>query len=153
MTFRTLIIEAARAGEAGKGFAVVASEVKSLATQTAKAIEEISAQILGIQDSTAGAVSAMEQVSAIMDKMNGISDSISSSVSQQDQATEEIANNITQAADGTKDVSSNITEVSRAVDDMGRASGEVLNAVAAVNDQSAALRDSVDAFLKKVKAA
>ncbi len=146
-------IEAARAGEAGKGFAVVASEVKSLATQTAKATEEISNQVMGIQESTNGAVSPMEQVSDIMEKMNGISSSISSSVSQQDQATGEIAGNIVQAANGTREVSTNITDVSRSVDDIGRASGEILGAATSVSDQSAALRKSVDAFLETVKAA
>jgi methyl-accepting chemotaxis protein len=114
-------IEAARAGEAGKGFAVVASEVKSLATQTAKATEEIAAQIGGIQSSTHEAVAAIKEIGGVIQHVNEISAAIATAVEQQGSATQEIARNAQQAAKGTTDVSANITGVTQAAE-IGRAS-------------------------------
>ena len=106
-------IEAARAGEAGRGFAVVASEVKSLATQTAKATEGITAQVAAIQGSTREAVDTIKGIGEIIDHMSEIATSVASAVEEQGAATAEIARNIQEAAAGTQEVSSHIVGVHR----------------------------------------
>ncbi|HEX9466755.1 MAG TPA: methyl-accepting chemotaxis protein [Alphaproteobacteria bacterium] len=146
-------IEAARAGEAGKGFAVVASEVKSLANQTAKATEEIAAQVAGIQGSTREAVGAIREIGAVIGQVNEISTTIAAAVEEQGAATQEIARNAQEAAKGTAEVSSNITGVKQAADDTGRAASEVLDAAKQVATQSDDLRAQVDGFLQKIRAA
>src|SRR5207253_413413 len=95
-------IEAARAGEHGRGFAVVASEVKALANQTAKATEEISAQVQDIQNATSEAVNAIQAIGGTIAEIDEISNEISASVNQQGAATREIAGNVQQAANGTR---------------------------------------------------
>ena len=107
-------IEAARAGEAGKGFAVVASEVKSLATQTANATEEIGAQIAAMQNETAGALEALTGIGKTINTVNEIATTISSAVEEQSAATQEISRNVDQAAHGTQEVSSSIASISQA---------------------------------------
>ncbi|MBV9773374.1 MAG: hypothetical protein JO040_05465 [Gemmatimonadetes bacterium] len=110
-------IEAARAGEAGKGFAVVANEVKQLASQTAKATEEISGKIRGVQDSTGAAVGGIQEIDRIIRRINEISTSIAAAVEEQSAATGEIARNVNEAARGTDEVARSITGVGRAADD------------------------------------
>ncbi len=112
-------IEAARAGEHGRGFAVVASEVKALANQTAKATEEISAQIQDIQAATGNAVTAIQAIGGTIAEINEISGAIAAAVEQQGAATSEISGNVQQAANGTRDVSDNITGVARASGETG----------------------------------
>jgi methyl-accepting chemotaxis protein len=146
-------IEAARAGEAGKGFAVVASEVKNLATQTAKATDEISGQITGVQNATKASVEAIERIFATIEKVNGISTTIASAVEEQGAATKEIARNIEQAASGTKEVSSNIAGVTQAASETGAVSTQVLQAAQELARQSTMLRSEVDTFLVDIKAA
>lgn len=146
-------IEAARAGEAGKGFAVVASEVKSLANQTAKATEEISAQITGMQDNTNAVVDSIDKIGTMIQDLNGTSSSIAAAVEEQHSATEEIARNTQQAADGTREVSSNITEVSTAVQETGEAANEVLTVSSQLASEAERLRGSVADFLSNVRAA
>lgn len=146
-------IEAARAGEAGKGFAVVASEVKSLATQTAKATEDISSQVAGIQNSTSEAVDAIRQISETMAEVNQYTASISAAVTQQGAATTEISRNVQEAAHGTQSVVSSMNHVSGAVSETTHSANQVLAASSEVNEQSRILRESVDRFLEEVAAA
>jgi len=146
-------IEAARAGDAGKGFAVVASEVKNLATQTAKATEEISNQIGGIQGATQGAVHAIGSIGGIISKMNEISSAIAAAVEQQGAATSEIARNVEQAALGTQGVSSNTADVSRGTNEIGNAASDMKTASSELSKQSEVLRSTVDVFLNEVRSA
>ncbi len=146
-------IEAARAGEAGKGFAVVASEVKSLASQTARATEEIGAQINEIQAATGQSVEAMRSIGETIASMNSIASTIAAAVEEQGAATSEIARNVQQAAAGTSEVSSNITGVTRAAEDTGTAAGMVQKAAADLGGQANDLRNAVEQFLRQVRSA
>jgi methyl-accepting chemotaxis protein len=146
-------IEAARAGDAGKGFAVVASEVKSLASQTAKATEEIRAQIGDIQGATGQTVEAIRSIGATIRQISEIATSIASAVEEQGAATREIATNVHQAAQGTNDIATNIEGVSRAASDTGAAAAQVLSAAGELSKQSETLRRDVDDFLATVRAA
>jgi methyl-accepting chemotaxis protein len=146
-------IEAARAGDAGKGFAVVASEVKNLANQTAKATDEIGAQIAGIQTATKDAVAAIEIIVKTISEIDSISSSIASAVEEQGAATQEIARNVEQAASGTQEVSSNIGGVSQAANDTGAAAEQMRGASAELSKQSEVLRSEVNKFLSGVRAA
>jgi methyl-accepting chemotaxis protein len=146
-------IEAARAGEAGKGFAVVASEVKSLANQTAKATDEIAAQIGAIQSSTKDAVEAIKMIGKTIGEVSEIATTIASAVEEQSAATQEIARNVQQAAKGTGEVSSNIAGVTRAAGETGSAATQVLGASGELSKQAETLRLQVDGFLAKVRAA
>ncbi len=145
-------IEAARAGEAGKGFAVVASEVKNLAAQTAKATEEISNQIAGVQGATKSSVSAIEGIFTTIGQINEISTTIAAAIEEQSAATAEISRNVEQAAVGTKEVSSNIVGVTQAAGETGQVSVQVLDAAKSLAEQSDSLRREVDGFLKDIAA-
>ena len=146
-------IEAARAGEAGKGFAVVASEVKNLATQTARATEDISAQVAAMQSSTGNAVAAIERIDQTIGRMNEISTSIAAAMEQQGAATQEIARNVQEAARGTTEVSSNITGLNQSVEETGAASVEVLGAADELGQQAEQLRARVGTFLADIRSA
>ncbi|MGH6953579.1 MAG: methyl-accepting chemotaxis protein [Alphaproteobacteria bacterium] len=146
-------IEAARAGDAGKGFAVVASEVKSLATQTAKATEEIAAQIGSIQGATGDAVKAIDGIGATITRINEIASAIASAVEEQGAATQEIARNVQEAATGTQEVSRNIGGVNQAATEVSKAATQVLQASSDVAKQSDSLRQDVNKFLGEVRAA
>ena len=146
-------IEAARAGEAGKGFAVVAAEVKNLATQTARATEEIGTQITGVQSATQGAVQAIEAIAKTIAEINGITSTIAAAVEEQSAATKEIARNVEQAASGTQEVSSNIGGVGQAANDAGNAASQVLAVARDLSKQSDSLKSVVTRFLVDVKAA
>jgi methyl-accepting chemotaxis protein len=146
-------IEAARAGEAGKGFAVVASEVKSLATQTAKATEEIGGQIAAIQTATGQSVAAMGSISEVMQRINAVTTAVASAVEEQGAATQEISRNVQQASIGTTEVSSNIVGVTQAAGETGKAAGQVLTAAEELGRQSAQLQREVDHFIGTIRAA
>jgi methyl-accepting chemotaxis protein len=144
-------IEAARAGEAGKGFAVVASEVKGLANQTAKATEEIAAQIAAVQAGTADAVKAIGSISVVIAEIGGIGASVASAVSEQTAATSEIARNVDQAAMGTQEVSRNIGLVESAARDTGGAAGQISEFSNDLSHQADILKREVGRFLEQVR--
>lgn len=145
-------IEAARAGDAGKGFAVVASEVKSLANQTAKATEDISAQIAAIQGASRASVDAISQINQTIVELNEINTAVATAVEQQDSATQEIARNVEQAAGGTEKIAENIIEVTDATSETQMAGEEVLQASRMLGQQSGELSTEVDEFLRQIKA-
>ena len=146
-------IEAARAGEAGKGFAVVASEVKTLATQTARATDEISQQIAGIQAQAQEAVDVIRGIASIIGRVNEISGSIAAAMEEQTAATQEIGRNVQQAAQGTQEVATNITGVSHAAAESGTAASQVLGAAGQLSSEANQLSTKVDAFIQEIRAA
>ncbi|PWC57097.1 hypothetical protein TSH7_19520 [Azospirillum sp. TSH7] len=145
-------IEAARAGEAGKGFAVVASEVKNLATQTAKATEDIANQIGAMQGVTGDAVQAIADINGIITQINEIASGIAAAMEEQDAATKEIARNVQQAARGTQEVSSNIYGVEQAAQGTGTAANDLLSAADSLARQATLLSGEVDDFISQVRA-
>jgi len=146
-------IEAARAGDAGKGFAVVASEVKSLATQTAKATEDIARQIAQIQTATKDAVDSIRDIGTTIGEISEIAAAISVAVEEQGSATQEIARNVQQAASGTQEVSSNIVAVGLGANETGSAATQILSAAGDLSRQAEQLRSEVGLYIAGVKAA
>jgi methyl-accepting chemotaxis protein len=146
-------IEAARAGSAGRGFAVVAAEVKALATQTAKAIEEISGQIVDVQSSTSQAVDGIKSIALMMTETNVTTAEIAKAVRQQGAATEEIARNIQNAASATQNAARHIAGTMAAVSDTNRVVTQVLDAAEYMTSHTSDLQSSVDQFLRQVETA
>ena len=146
-------IEAARAGDAGRGFAVVATEVKSLASQTAKATDEISSHIAGMQGATAELVAAIKEIGGTIGQISSIASSIASAVEQQSAATQEIARNVQNVAQGTHQAAANIMQVNRGATETGSASEEVLNSAKTLSAESTRLRAELDRFMANIRAA
>jgi methyl-accepting chemotaxis protein len=146
-------IEAARAGEAGKGFAVVASEVKQLATQTAKATQDISDKVTEIQNATQRTVISIEKIVATIDNVRNISTNIASAVEEQGAATNEIASNTARAADGTSQVTENIFGVGRAAEMTGAASTQLMGLSGSLTEQAGELQSEVKAFVAQLQSA
>ncbi len=146
-------IEAARAGEAGRGFAVVASEVKSLASQTARATDEISSHIMGMQGATAESVAAIKEIGATIGQISTIATSIASAVEQQGAATQEIARSVQNVAQGTQTAATDIGQVNRGAAETGTASEEVLHSAKTLSSESTRLRAELDRFMANIRAA
>jgi methyl-accepting chemotaxis protein len=146
-------IEAARAGKAGQGFSVVAQEVKMLAAQTAKATEEISDYIGGIQAATNDSVATIKEIGSTIGRMAEIAAAITGAVEEQDAATQEIASNAEQAAEGASHVAKNIGDVNKATVETSSASTQVLASAKSLALQSVRLTDEVDNFLNSIRVA
>ena len=146
-------IEAARAGDAGRGFAVVASEVKSLASQTAKATDEISNHISGMQGATQESVAAIKEIGGTIGKISDIAATIASAVEQQSSATQEIARSVQNVAQGTQEAAANVMHVNRGATETGAASEEVLNSARTLSSESTRLREELDRFMATIRAA
>jgi methyl-accepting chemotaxis protein len=143
-------IEAARAGEAGKGFAVVANEVKELAKQTAGATEDISRKIEAIQSDTRGAVSAIQQIGAIIGQINDFQNTIASAVEEQAATTNEIARNATDAATSSAMINANIGSVTAASRSASEAATNTLRSAEELARVATALRSALDQLEQKI---
>jgi methyl-accepting chemotaxis protein len=146
-------IEAARAGDAGRGFAVVAQEVKTLAGQTAKATEEISAHIANMQRATEDSVAAIKAIGSTIGHISEIASAIAAAIEQQGAATQQIAQNVQSAAAGTSEVAASIGDVAKGSSETGVASDQLLGSAQSLSGEGRRLKDEVERFLRSVRAA
>jgi len=144
-------IEAARAGEAGRGFAVVASEVKNLASQTARATEDITQHIQRVQEETASAVGAIQGIGKTITSMSRISGDIAAAVEQQTAATTDISRHVQDVSTSTSQVSSAIESMIKTAQHSGSTSNQALDAANRLSSDAATLSREVDGFLTRVR--
>jgi methyl-accepting chemotaxis protein len=145
-------IEAARAGQAGRGFAVVANEIKQLASQTAKATEDITAQIAAIQASTTRTVEVIQSINAVTDDVARFTSAVAASVEQQNNAAQMITHNVQGAAAGVKDLAGSMAQVTKAISEANRFASEVLSVADTLSAQTRTIDKAVDGFLQRVTA-
>lgn len=145
-------IEAARAGEAGRGFAVVASEVKSLASQTARATEEIARHVSDIQTVSGATAQAVESIDRVVEELGQIATSVSAAIEEQEAATREIARNVQDVAQGAQQVSQGIAGIDKGATEAFAGIERVLAAASGVNDQAVLLKQRIDAFFADIRA-
>jgi len=146
-------IEAARAGNAGRGFAVVANEIKQLASQTAKATEDITAQIVAIQTSTIEAVDVIQSINAVTDDIGRFTTAVAASVGQQNDVAQTITRNVQEAAAGVKELAGSMTQVTSAIGETNRFASEVIEVAHTLSTQTGTLDKAVENFLKREAAA
>jgi len=146
-------IEAARAGDAGRGFAVVASEVKALAGQTAKATEDIGAQIAGMQHATMRSIEAIGAIEHTIREIGDISGAIAAAVTEQGAATQEIARSVETAAERTIDTAEEVARVGEATAATRDSAGAVKTVAEDLGNVAARIRGQVDQFFEKLHAA
>lgn len=146
-------IEAARAGEAGKGFAVVAGEVKALANQTGQATEDISRQVGEMQSGASLTSTAIEAVVAAISQINGQISAIASAIEEQNAVTSEIARNVNEVAQGSNEITRSIGTVRESAMDSSSGARQVLSTVGVLSEQSSALQNELNTFLRNIRAA
>ena len=145
-------IEAARAGDAGKGFAVVANEVKSLASQTVKATDQIAQQIASMQASTKGAVQAVSGIGDIVSEIDSISSAIAGAVEEQGAVTQEIARSVSECFQSSTQMSESVNRVAEASDTAGQQASQLLENAAEMTQISGSLNQEIDRFVSSVRA-
>ncbi|MFC0220682.1 methyl-accepting chemotaxis protein [Pseudochelatococcus lubricantis] len=144
-------IEAARAGEAGRGFAVVASEVKNLASQTARATEEIARHVSDIQTVSGATAQAVASIDQVVEELGQIATSVSAAIEEQEAATREIARNVQDVARGSQQISRDIAGIDKGATEAFEGIGRVLAAAGSVNDQTTLLKQRIDTFFADIR--